>query len=86
MAPAWRSMGLSRESPPGGGAVESQMSRSLRAFCGTLARWEMRRRVEKMHWAAADVRITLKPRDTRSRSSSRQKDEAAAVRVEMCGP
>ena len=66
--------------------MESQMSRSLRAFWGTLARREMQRRGGKMRWAAADVRIMLKPRDTRSRSSSRQKDEAAAVRVEMCGP
>ena len=82
----WRCCGGRRESPPGGGAVESQMSLSLRAFWGTLARREMQRRVEKVRWAAADVRITLKPRDTRSRSSARQKEEAAAVRVEMWGP
>ena len=71
---------------PFGAAVKLQINRGLRLSWYTNARREMRIRSPKVSSAHPAGRMMLKPRLALFRSSPRQKEVAAGLRVEACGP
>ena len=71
---------------PFGAAVELQINRGLRLSWSTDARREIRMRSPKVSSAQPAGRMMLKPCSALYRSSPRQKEVAAGLRVEACGP